>query len=89
MLLNVIYVLPESAELNNEYQYIQKRVAQEYWFIYKNKDFFVFYDPWFRHVSIAGMCMKAHRLYFIDFLGWTKTLCFGYISGGNAAGLIL
>jgi hypothetical protein len=22
-------------------------------------------------------------------LGWTKTLCFGYISGGNAAGLIL
>ena len=88
MFLNVIYVLPESAEPNKSTSLRPTRVAKEYWSIYKNKDFFLFSTT--RGFAIGALLayVASAPFVFIEFFGLSEDL-FGYIFGGNAAGLIL
>lgn len=88
MLLNVIYVLPESVEPIKSTSLRPTKVAREYWSIYKNKDFFLFSTT--RGFAIGALLayVASAPFVFIEYYGMSEDL-FGYIFGGNAAGLIL
>lgn len=88
MLLNVIYVLPESVEPIKSTSLRPIKVAREYWSIYKNKDFFLFSTT--RGFAIGALLayVASAPFVFIEYYGMSEDL-FGYIFGGNAAGLIL
>ncbi len=88
MLFNVIYVLPESASPIKSTSLRPSKVAREYWSIYKNKDFFLFSTT--RGFAIGALLayVASAPFVFIEFFGLSEDL-FGYIFGGNAAGLIL
>lgn len=88
MLLNVIYVLPESAEPDKSTSLRPAKVAREYWSIYKNKDFFLFSTT--RGFAIGALLayVASAPFVFIEYFGFDEDM-FGYIFGGNAAGLIL
>ncbi len=88
MLLNVIYVLPESVEPIKSTSLRPTKVVREYWSIYKNKDFFLFSTT--RGFAIGALLayVASAPFVFIEFFGLSEDL-FGYIFGGNAGGLIL
>ncbi|SCY25520.1 MFS transporter, DHA1 family, bicyclomycin/chloramphenicol resistance protein [Nonlabens sp. Hel1_33_55] len=88
MLFNVVYILPESAEPISSTSLRPTRVAKEYWSIYKNKDFFLFSTT--RGFAIGALLayVASAPFVFIEFFGISEDM-FGYIFGGNAAGLIL
>ncbi|WP_194849954.1 multidrug effflux MFS transporter [Nonlabens antarcticus] len=88
MLFNVVYILPESAEPNKATSLRPSKVMREYWSIYKNRDFFLFSTT--RGFAIGALLayVASAPFIFIDFFGMDADT-FGYIFGGNAAGLIL
>lgn len=88
MLFNVTYILPESASPNRATSLRPKAVFLEYVSILKNRDFFIF-------SMVRGMAMGALLSYvssapfvFIEYFEMSEQQ-FGWIFGGNAAGLIL
>ncbi len=88
MLLNVTYILPESAPPNLETSLRPKAVIKEYISILKNKEFFIFSMA--RGFSIGALLayVSSAPFIFIEYFGLTEQQ-FGWVFGGNAFGLIL
>jgi DHA1 family bicyclomycin/chloramphenicol resistance-like MFS transporter len=87
MLLNVLFILPESARPNSSQSLNPKKVSREYWQIYKNRDFFLFSTS---RGFVIGMLLgyvAAAPFIFLEYFGMSQS-SFGYVFGGNAAGLI-
>jgi DHA1 family bicyclomycin/chloramphenicol resistance-like MFS transporter len=87
MLFNVVYILPESAEPDKATSLRPYNVLKEYISIYSDKDFFLFSTT--RGFAIGALLayVASAPFVFIEFFGLSEDL-FGYIFGGNAAGLI-
>ncbi|WP_292892568.1 multidrug effflux MFS transporter [Nonlabens sp.] len=87
MLLNVIFVLPESAKPNRATSLHPIPVLREYIGIYKHRDFFVFATA---RGFVIGMLLgyvAAAPFIFMDYFEMSQEN-FAYIFGSNAAGLI-
>ncbi len=87
MLLNVLFILPESARPNSSQSLKPSKVLREYWQIYKNRDFFLFSTS---RGFVIGMLLgyvAAAPFIFLEYFGMSQS-SFGYVFGGNAAGLI-
>ncbi|AZQ42757.1 multidrug effflux MFS transporter [Nonlabens ponticola] len=88
MLVSVFYILPESAQPDPDTSLKPTKVFKEYASIYRNKDFFLFSTA--RGFAIGALLayVASAPFIFIEFYGMEEDM-FGYIFGGNAAGLIL
>lgn len=87
MLFTVTFFLPESFKPNKATRLHPLPVLQEYWGIYKNKDFFLFSSS---RGFVIGMLLgyvAAAPFIFVEYFGMEEKW-FGWFFGSNAAGLI-
>ncbi|MGB5944099.1 MAG: multidrug effflux MFS transporter [Leeuwenhoekiella sp.] len=88
MLFNVVYILPESVKPNWRTSLKPVPVAREYLSILKNREFLVFSTA--RGFAIGALLayVSSAPFVFIEYFGLSEKV-FGWLFGGNAAGLIL
>jgi DHA1 family bicyclomycin/chloramphenicol resistance-like MFS transporter len=87
MLLNVMFILPESSKPNKEQSLKPIPVLKEYWEIYTNRDFFLFSTSRGFVIGILLGYVAAAPFIFLEYFEMSQSQ-FGYVFGGNAAGLI-
>jgi DHA1 family bicyclomycin/chloramphenicol resistance-like MFS transporter len=87
MLVNVIFILPESSKPNRATSLHPLPVLREYIGIYKNRDFFVFATARGFVIGLLLGYVAAAPFIFMDYFEMTQEN-FAYIFGSNAAGLI-
>jgi DHA1 family bicyclomycin/chloramphenicol resistance-like MFS transporter len=87
MLLNILFILPESSKPNKEQSLKPIPVLKEYWEIYQNSDFFLFSTARGFVIGILLGYVAAAPFIFLEYFEMSQS-DFGYIFGSNAAGLI-
>ena len=87
MLMNVIFILPESAKPNTTQSLHPIPVLKEYFEIYRNRDFFLFSSARGFVIGILLGYVAAAPFIFMEYFDMSQSQ-FGYIFGSNAAGLI-
>ncbi|MGB5980535.1 MAG: multidrug effflux MFS transporter [Nonlabens sp.] len=87
MLVNVVFILPESTSPNREQSLHPLPVFREYLEIYRNTDFFLFSTARGFVIGLLLGYVAAAPFVFMEYFEMSQSQ-FGYIFGGNAAGLI-
>ncbi len=87
MLMNVLFILPESSRPNKTTSLHPVPVLKEYFEIYRNHDFFLFSTARGFVIGLLLGYVAAAPFIFMDYFGLSQEQ-FGYVFGSNAAGLI-